>query len=247
MGPFASMLRGMKAQTKHGRERVDTIALLVAAVAMLLVVVAVAVAFSLENVAKPLPTVTPLRILSGADSTATQSKLATADANEHIMAVTLAAVMQVTPGAVALGISAPGTAPAPDSATDFETQNVWVGLVGGEWASVYAGALRSDTQTGALLLVTVKPGRVDQKSFVLPLSQGALRLSGAMDQRLTLVSAGGLIYYFDVLAGRFVGSLTEYAETATPSSATATSAATAAATAARTPGATQTVTATPTP
>jgi len=140
-----------------------------------------------------------------------------------VLAVTLAAVMQVTPGAVAMGISPKGTAPAPGSAPDFETQNVWVGLVAGEWASVYAGALHSDPQTGALLLMTVSPGRVDQARFVLPLSQGALHISAQNVQRLTLVSAGGVTYYFDVLARHFVGSLREYAETATPSRLTATS------------------------
>ena len=239
----------MKPPTKRRRDRVDAIALAVAVIALVLVVVAVAAAFSLANVAKPIPSLTPPPVLSGAELTATQAQLATASAKEHILAVTLAAVMQVTPGAVALGVSAPGTAPAPESATDFETQNTWVGLVGGEWASVYAGALLSAPQTGALLLVTVTAGRVNQQRFVAPLSQGALLIRVANDQRLTLVSAGGLTYYFDVLAERFVGSLTEYAETATPSSATATSAVTATATLATspTPALVQTLTLTPTP
>ena len=242
------MLKGMRPQNRAGRERVDAVGLAVAAVAILLVVAAVAVAFNQENVTRPLPTLTPTRVLSAGELTATQAQRATDDANEHVMAVTLAAVMQVTPGEVALGVSPPGTAAAPNSAADFVTQNVWVGLVGGEWASVYAGALRSQPQTGALLLLTVKPGRVDQKSFVLPLSHGALRLSGANYQRLTLVSDSGMTFYFDVLAARFVGSLTEYAETATPSRLTATSAATVTATATLTPTprVTPTVTVTPT-
>ena len=235
----------MKSSTRRGRERVDVIALAVAVVAVLLVVLAVAVSFSLGNVIQTLPTFTPPPVLSGAELTATQARQATTGANEHIMAVTLAAVMQVTPGAVALGVSAAETVPAPNSTTDFVTQNVWVGLVGGEWASVYAGALRSAPQTGALVLVTVKSGRVDQQHFVVPLSQGALRIHAADDQRLTLVSASGTTYFFDVLAERFIGSLTEYADTATPSSVTATAVVTATATATRTPVLTQTLTLTP--
>ena len=106
------MLKGMRPQSRAGRERVDAVGLAVAAVALLLVVAAVAVAFNQENVTRPLPTLTPPRVLSAGELTATQAQLATDDANEHVMAVTLAAVMQVTPGAVALGISAPGTAAA---------------------------------------------------------------------------------------------------------------------------------------
>src|SRR5215470_8487990 len=103
----------MRPPNKPGGERLDKIALLVAAAAMLLVIVAVAVAFNMENVTRPLPTITPPRVLSAGELTATQAQLATAAANQHVMAVTLAAVMRVTPGTVALGISAPGTAPAP--------------------------------------------------------------------------------------------------------------------------------------
>jgi hypothetical protein len=105
---------------------------------------------------------------------------------------------------------------APNTAPDFAAQNVWVGLLDGVWVSLYAGALQSDPQQGALLLVTISPGSVDQERFVLPLSHGPLRISAQNVQRLTLISADGTTYWFDVLARRFVGSLTEYADTATP-------------------------------
>ncbi len=218
------MLKLVRSSTKPPRERIDSIALVVAAVGVLLVLAAVAEALALANAPTPSPpTLGPLPTLSASDLTATQVEAATANANEHALAVTLAAAMQVTPGSVAMGISPVGTVRAPDTAQDFAPQNLWVGLLDGEWVSLYAGALRSDPQQGALLLMTVFPDRVDQERFVVPLSNGALRISSQNVQRLTLVSANGSTYYFDVLARRFVGTLTEYVETATPPAFTATS------------------------
>jgi hypothetical protein len=217
------MLNLVRSPRQPGRERIDAIALVVAAVAVLLVVAAVAAALALANAPKPSPpTLGPPPTLSASELTASQVAAATANAKEHALSVTLAAAMQVTPGSVGMGISPVGTVLAPDSAQDFAPQNVWVGLLDGEWVSLYAGALRSDPQIGALLLVTVFPDRVEQERFVIPLSNGALRISAQNVQRLTLVSASGAIYYFDVLARRFTGTLTEYAETATPPEFTAT-------------------------
>jgi len=235
------MLVGMRPSTKHGRERVDAIALFVGVVSVLCLLAAVAEALSIANAPQPPPpTQTPIPTLAASALTATQVAQVTLGASDQRLAVTLAAVMQVTPGSVDLGISAVGTAPVPVTAGDFVAQNVWVGLVNNEWVSLYAGALRSDPQQGALLLVTVLPDRVEQERFVAPLSNGALRISSLNVQRLTLVAPGGESYIFDVLAKRFVGSLTEYAETATPPP---TSTMTATATATVTP--TATVTATP--
>ncbi len=213
---------------------------MVAALAVLVVVGAVALALSVANAPTPSPpTLGPVSTLSASALTATEAAAATANADEHRLAVTLAAVMQVTPGAVARGISLSGAAQAP-AAADFVAQNVWVGLVDGGWISVYAGALRSEPQQGALLLVTVAAGRVDQEQFVTPLSQGALHVSAQNVQRLTLVSASGATFLFDVLARRFVGTLTEFAATATPRGATSTALASA------TPSATSTLSVTPT-
>lgn len=238
------MLKLVRSSTKPPRERIDSIALMVAAVGVLLVLGAVAEALALANAPTPSPpTLGPLPTLSASDLTATQDAAATANANEHALAVTLAAAMQVTPGSVAMGISPLGTILAPDTAQDFAPQNVWVGLVDGEWVSLYAGALRSDPQKGALLLVTVFPDRVDQERFVVPLSNGALHIRSQNVQRLTLVSASGSTYYFDVLARRFVGTLTEYVDTATPPGFTATSPPTTT----KTPTSTPTPTRTPTP
>jgi hypothetical protein len=217
LNSFAIMLGGVRSTTKPGRGRVDSIALFVAVVAVLLLLAAVAEALSLANAPKPPPpTLGPAPTLPVSALTATQVAQATQDASDHRLAVTLAAVMHVTPGSVAMGISPLGTVAAPGAVTDFVAQNVWVGLVNGAWISLYAGALRSDPQQGALLLVTVLPDRVDQERFVATLSRGALHISSQNVQRLTLVSATGQTYLFDVLARRFVGSITEYAETATP-------------------------------
>jgi hypothetical protein len=242
------MLQLVRSSTKPGRERIDSIALVVAAIAVLLVVAAVAGALAIANAPTPNPpTLGPVPTLSAPELTATQAVAATANANEHALAVTLAAAMQVTPGSLAMGISPVGTVLAPDSAQDFAPQNVWIGLLDSEWVSLYAGALRSDPQTGALLLVTVLPDRVDQERFVVPLSNGALRISAQNVQRLTLVSASGAIYYFDVLARRFAGTLTEYAETATAPRFTATSPPTKTQTPTKTQMPTMTLTPTKTP
>ena len=108
------------------------------------------------------------------------------------------------------------SATVPGAGDDFVAQNVWVGLVNDEWISLYAGALRSDPKQGALLLVTVRPDQVTEERFMVPLSNGALTVESANVQRLRLVSTSGATFWFDVLAKRFVGSLTEYAATATP-------------------------------
>jgi hypothetical protein len=243
------MLVGMRSSTKPGRQRVDSVALFVAVVAVLLLLAAVGEALSLANAPQPAPpTVGPAPTLPVSALTATQAAQATTAAGDQRLAVTLAAVMQVTPGSVNLGISAVGTVTAPTNAGDFVAQNVWVGLVNDQWLSVYAGALRSDPQQGALLLLTVLPDRVEQERFVAPLSNGPLRISAQNVQRLTLLAPGGETYLFDVLAKRFVGSLTEYAETATPlptTTVTATPTATVSPTTTIAPAATVTSTGTP--
>jgi hypothetical protein len=206
-----------RAAIKPRRDRLDTFALVLAASALIVLVGAVAGAINLANAPKPSPpTPGPAPTLAPADLTATQSAAATQSAIERALAATLAAAMQVTPGSAVMGINPVGAVPAPNTAPDFAAKNAWVGLVDGAWVSLYAGALRSDPQQGALLLVTVSAESVDQERFVVPLSHGALRISAQNVQRLTLVSPDGTTYWFDVLARRFVGSLTEYADTATP-------------------------------
>ncbi len=245
---MASVAAGRTA-IKPRRDHLDTIGSALGLVALAVVCGAVAWTLNLENAPKPPPpTLGPPPTVSAADLTATQSAAATTNADRQIRAVTLAAVMQVTPGHITLGISPTGSPPAPIDAGDFEAQNVWVGLIDETWISLYAGALRSDPQHGALLLVTVSPGRVDQEQFKVPLSHGALHISAQNVQRLTLVAPDGTTFYFDVLARRFVGSLTAYAETATPlpSFTPTTTAATSTPTATLTPTATATVSATPT-
>jgi hypothetical protein len=212
-----AIVERMRPAIKPRQDRLDTFALVLAAVAIMVVLGAAAWAINLQNAPKPNPpTPAPVPTLAAADLTATQSAGATASANQQLLALTLAAVMQVTPGSVARGIHAVGVVQAPGSMPDFEVQNVWVGSIDGNWISLYAGALHSDPRQGALMLVAVLPDRLDQQRFVVPLSQGALRITAENVQRLTLTSPTGTTYFFDVLARRFVGSLIEYAETATP-------------------------------
>jgi hypothetical protein len=219
----------VKTTAKRGNERLDAIARLVGAVAVVLMLAAVAEALSIANAPKPpTPTGTASATLPVSAMTETQLAAATIAANDHRLAVTLAAVMQATPGSVVMGISPAGTAAAPSRIEDFVAQNVWVGLVNHRWISLYAGALRSDPAQGAVVLVSVLPDQVEQQMYVAPLSNGALKITSENIQRLTMVSTNGQTYIFDVLAQRFVGSLTEYAVTATPPSSVITGTVTAA-------------------
>ena len=188
-----------------------------AVVAIVVLLGAVIAAFNLANVPPPPPpTPTLIPTLSAEDLTATSAAAATQAANQQELAVTLAAVMQVTPGSLLPGIYPTGAVTPPSDQADFVAQNAWVGLINQRWLAVYAGALRSDPQQGALLLVTVTDERVDEQRFVVALSQGALRISAENVQRLTITAPNGTNYYFDVQARRFVGSLIAYADTATP-------------------------------
>jgi len=189
----------------------------VVVVAIVVLIGAMAYALNLANApTPPPPTLAPPATLDPLQLTATQDAAATQAARQQQLKVTLAAVMQMTPGRQLLGILPPGTLPPPTGAQDFVAQNAWVGLINNTWTGLYAGALRSDPEQGALLLVTITDERVDQEHFVVPLSHGALRITAQNVQRLTLTAPDGTTYFFDVQARRFVSSLIDYADTATP-------------------------------
>ncbi|MEJ2601007.1 MAG: hypothetical protein P8Z00_21930 [Anaerolineales bacterium] len=98
----------------------------------------------------------------------------------------------------------------------LDTQNVWVGLVAGNEADVTAGALLSDPEQGAIYLVVSIPRDGVMEQILTPTKHGAVRVVSEQHNRLTLVSNDGTVYYFDVPARRFVGSLTEVVPRATP-------------------------------
>jgi hypothetical protein len=191
-------------------------ALVLALGAVGVLLVAIVSTVSVANQPTPVPTLSPAPTLRPAELTATNAAAATANAESRTLSVTLAAMMQVTPGSARPGINSASAVSLPADAEDFSVQNVWVGSVNGTWYSLYAGAEQAHPKEGALLLVTVDRAQVWEERFRVPLSQGALRVTAEQVQRLTLSAPDGTPYYFDVLARRFVGSLVAYADTATP-------------------------------
>jgi hypothetical protein len=98
----------------------------------------------------------------------------------------------------------------------LDTQNVWVGLVDGNEADVTAGALLDDPEQGAIYLVVSIPRGGVMEQILTPTKHGGVRVLSEYNNRLTLLSTDGTIYYYDVPARRFVDSLTEVVPSATP-------------------------------
>lgn len=106
-----------------------------------------------------------------------------------------------------------------------ETSLAWVQQIGEETVIIYPGHLRGDPDRGAVVIVRYgtshdyPPGGelIDSLSMT-----GKLEIVDAVGSRLVLRSEQGPIYYFDVEARRFVGSLEAVVPTATrPATVTA--------------------------
>lgn len=92
--------------------------------------------------------------------------------------------------------------------------NQWQGWLNGRWVQVYAGALGSDPTQGVLVVVAENGGGTDW--VLAPAGSGKLTLSAETNNRLTVVSAGGETYYFDVAAMAFADSLEQVLPTLIP-------------------------------
>jgi hypothetical protein len=95
------------------------------------------------------------------------------------------------------------------------TQNAWGGLLDGNEVDVWAGASLDDPQQGIVrITVSVFRGGISEL-ITTPTKHGGVRVVSEQNNRLTLVSTDGTVYYFDVPARRFVASLTEVVASAT--------------------------------
>jgi hypothetical protein len=93
-------------------------------------------------------------------------------------------------------------------------ENMWRGgsTDGSFQAGVWAGALREDPRQG--LVVVIVEGPVF--TYLTPRKAGSLHVVAEHSLRLTLLSANGSTFYFDVPGRRFVASLSQAVPTATP-------------------------------
>jgi hypothetical protein len=82
------------------------------------------------------------------------------------------------------------------------------------WIQVYAGALGSDPTRGVLVIVAENGGGTDW--VLTPAGSGLLTLVAETNNRLTVASAGGETYYFDVAARAFADSLEQVLPTLIP-------------------------------
>lgn len=98
----------------------------------------------------------------------------------------------------------------------LETENGWVGLIDGNKVSIWAGALVSDATQGALYILYEYPDRFADQLVLTTEKQGSLRIIAEVNNRLTLTSAQGATYYFDVPGLAFGSSLSEIIPTITP-------------------------------
>jgi hypothetical protein len=86
---------------------------------------------------------------------------------------------------------------------DVTIQNYWQNIVNGETVQVFAGALYQDPEQGLVIVVGLSPsGR-----YYTPTRAGSVRITAENNLRLTLISANGATFYFDLPSHQFVNSL----------------------------------------
>jgi len=105
-------------------------------------------------------------------------------------------------------------APVPFPSATFTGSNQWQMWLNGRWVQVYAGALGSDPTQGVLVVVAENGGGTDW--VLAPAGSGLLTLVAEINNRLTVASAGGDTYYFDVSAMAFAESLEQVLPTLIP-------------------------------
>jgi len=145
-----------------------------------------------------------LAVLQYRESVVAESKNSPAEKPADPCAVQPAAETAAEP-ARKTGISVEG--PLPFRSEDFHIQNQWLDQVNGLWTHVYAGSFGNNDAQGVIVLWFESGyGAV---TVAAPQTDGALTITAVENARLTLQSVNGAIYYFDVPAQQFVGSLEE--------------------------------------
>jgi hypothetical protein len=98
----------------------------------------------------------------------------------------------------------------------YRMQNVWQELVGGYWAYVAAGARTDDLEQGWIFSRWELPDAAIGEFYRTPQRAGSVHIVAEQNARLTLVSANGTTFYWDIPSQSFVDSLTAVAPTITP-------------------------------
>lgn len=94
--------------------------------------------------------------------------------------------------------------------------NSWQQQIDGVWSHVQAGAIASDPQQGIVIVTRELTNSRSGGFYTTPLKAGAVHIVADDDNRLTLQTDSGEVFYFDVPGQTFVTSLTEVAPTVTP-------------------------------
>src|SRR5918995_41799 len=79
--------------------------------------------------------------------------------------------------------------PAEDILPEWDFVNYWVGHVGAQWVSVYAGSQDADPTQG--VVVVVPNGSPPGEFLPTPVAAGSVKITSAEGTRLTLVAADG--------------------------------------------------------
>jgi len=96
--------------------------------------------------------------------------------------------------------------PVPFRASDVSITNQWQEQYAGYWVHAYAGA-PADNPAQGMLIIEFQGSPSLGGRFPTPNADGALTIRAATPTRLTLESAGGTLYYFDIPALQFAESL----------------------------------------
>jgi hypothetical protein len=95
-------------------------------------------------------------------------------------------------------------------------ENGFGGFVNGNPVNIWAGAHVSDPNQGVVQVLWVLPYRTFQVRVSTPGQHGSVHITGEAHNRLTLVSADGTTFYFDIPGLTFVSSPTEVVPSITP-------------------------------
>jgi hypothetical protein len=93
--------------------------------------------------------------------------------------------------------------------------NAWDGYLDGYSVVIYAGSQPEESEQGAIVVVSHQPYRLFEEKVLTPTKHGGVRVVAEQNNRLTLQTVDGEIFYFDVPARQFVDSLNEIVPTAT--------------------------------
>lgn len=98
----------------------------------------------------------------------------------------------------------------------YDLKNSWQMQIGGVWTHVQAGASASDPQQGIVIVTREIQNSISGGFYNTPTKSGAVRIVSEQNNRLTLQTDSGQVYYFDVPGQTFMPSLTQVAPTVTP-------------------------------